>query len=697
MKLFLNGKNGCINSLTINGRELLLSPVNLFSLTMIKNGKRQHIDSCDFSITEHMHNGNCEIIKFSYNAISVTAEIRHTEKHVKFGIEIDNQTEMYIENIRYPNIRIKNELTGNGGNTKLFLPYCEGFVCDKLREDGNSDRKLYPGLINMQFMSSYDNDGGIYYACEDPECTPKEIDFKPYGGGIDFIMSSFIALEPHKKYKNTDYSVIREFTGDWHDACELYRKFTETSDFHLPPKLKDEKNLPEWCDDSPLFAIYPVRSIVGTDYFGPNEYFPYINGKKYMDDLRTETGSPIMSLLINWEGSAPWCPPFIWPPYGGEEKLSVFVDAMHESGNYAGLYASGINWTDKSVFCPEYNMTDYRVKNGINDILCQTPDGNLLEEKCVKSIREGYHMCPACEKTKKITYGQTDRIAECKIDYLQYFDQNCGGAPDHCYAENHGHVPVHGKWSNSEMKKLLKSIVTRMEERGTSCLIGAESSPSDCFIGELRTNDLRFEWPMSTPPFTGFEEGRCVPAFEYVFHEYSMNFMGNQCIFDGQFPGEMNPESLNMRLAYSFAAGNMLTVVLKSGGEIHFNWGASWIKPGPNQPETKAFLKELCAMRRGNAKKFLLYGKMEKSNVCTDKTVTLHGVGGKTITYPSVFSSAWDYEGEKAVILVNHTREPQKIILNEKFRGSFTTDSISDSPLPGTIEIPPLKTIGLIK
>ena len=697
MKITLNSDKGLIESLKISNKELLKSPKDLFSIVLLKDGERKFIKSSDCESIEHKSVNGSEKLSFCYDGLSVETEIVSGDKEINFGISINNKTDYYIEKLRYPNLNIIDDLKGNGGDSKLFLPYCEGFVCEKLSEAAGTDKKLYPGLINMQFMGYYDSQVGMYYACEDANCTPKEIDCKSANGEIDLIISSFIAVSPNETYENKDYSVIKEFSGDWRDACELYRNFTDNSDFSLPKKLKDDASLPKWCDESPLFVIYPVRSIVGVDYFGPNEYFPYINGKKYIDDLKSDVASPVMALLINWEGSAPWCPPFIWPPYGGEKPLSDFVEAMHKDGDYVGLYASGINWTDKSVFCPEYDMTKYRLENNIDDILCRDENGELEPEKCVRSVRSGYHMCPSCDETKRITYEQTDKIAECNIDYLQYFDQNCGGAPDHCYSKNHGHVPVHGKWSNDEMKDILKNIVERMNDRGASCLLGAESSPSDCFIGELRTNDLRFEWPMSLAPFTGLLQGNCVPAFQYVFHEYSMNFMGNQCIFDSIFPGKLNHKSLNLRLAYSFAAGDMLTVVLKSGGEIHYNWGASWLVPGPCQKETKAFIKELSAMRRGLAKKFLLYGRMEKVDVKVSGSVSLSGKDDKTITYPAVFASAWSYENEKAVILVNHTTQTQKVELCEEYKYSFTSDEIADSPVSGIIEIPPLKSIGLIK
>ena len=153
-----------------------------------------------------------------------------------------------------------------------------------------------------------------------------------------------------------------------------------------------------------------------------------------------------------------------------------------------------------------------------------------------------------------MTYDQISQIAESGVDYLQYFDQNLGGAPDLCYSKEHGHPPVRGVWSTHAMQRIYRGIMEIMKEKNPNCLLGAESSPSDCFLDELKTNDQRYVWPMGLLGFTGISRGRAVPAFQFVFHEYSMNFMGNQCAIGNEFTGEDHPDFLNLRLAYSFTA-----------------------------------------------------------------------------------------------------------------------------------------------
>ena len=81
----------------------------------------------------------------------------------------------------------------------------------------------------------------------------------------------------------------------------------------------------------------------------PNEYYPYTNALKYLKTLAENTDSKILAMLCHWEGSAPWCPPYVWPPYGDIENFKLFEQKLHENGMLFGLYCSGIAWTQKSI------------------------------------------------------------------------------------------------------------------------------------------------------------------------------------------------------------------------------------------------------------------------------------------------------------------------------------------------------------
>ena len=155
------------------------------------------------------------------------------------------------------------------------------------------------------------------------------------------------------------------------------------------------------------------------------------------------------------------------------------------------------------------------------------------------------------------------------------------------------------------MSRIFGRINDAVARSGRKVLIGCESAAAEPFLPYLLFNDLRYS--------INLRFAIPVPAYAYLNHEYINNFMGNQnsvreCVDYGR-----SPLNLHQRIAYSFVAGDMLTVVLRGGGKIAWEWGTTWEAPGPDHDSVVQLIRSLNAWRVGVGKPFLVYGRSPPS------------------------------------------------------------------------------------
>ena len=97
-------------------------------------------------------------------------------------------------------------------------------------------------------------------------------------------------------------------------------------------------------------------------------------------------------------------------------------------------------------------------------------------------------MCPACEKTKQIATTEFEKIvANCEVDYVQFFDQNLGGGAYSCYIKSHGHSFGSGKWKNDAMIALTDRMLDVLDkhDKKNKVLIGCEANAAEPFINRF--------------------------------------------------------------------------------------------------------------------------------------------------------------------------------------------------------------------
>jgi hypothetical protein len=597
--------------------------------------------------------------------VHVSVRLPHGDNQSYWRLEVEHQIELTLEWIDFPGLTVVNGLTGTEGRSRLLWPGNEGVLVDRLDiRDANkwiayqeaeypsrSIASIYPSAVPTQFMAYYNEHAGLYMGAHDDQGHVKLIDYYGLDGDIRLQFRLYPASEGPGLYRMDYDMVLAVFEGDWHDAAAIYRSWYLSESSTRPTALASRLDLPEWYEDSPVVVTYPVRGTQDLDNMEPNDYFPYVQALPCLEQLANAFDSRVMALLMHWEGTAPWAPPYVWPPYGGEELLAEFANGLHAKGNLLGLYCSGIGWTEQSHLVQSYNKKEQFDEQQLASVMCLSPEGELPYSAICTGQRSGYDMCPSQPFVSETVLNETERMIAGHCDYIQYFDQNHGGNSYFCYSREHSHAPAPGRWQVEAMKHLITRMNEASEKAGRKVLFGCESAAAEPFIEGLLFNDLRFN--------INYTIGLPVPLYAYVYHEFINNFMGNQNPTQAIVDYEHSPENLLYRLAYSFHAGDMLTIVLKDKGEITWSWGTEWNVTAPDQESVITFVRTANAWRRGAGKAYLFSGRMEKPNELKNVAqLDIVMLNGRRLTVPSVLTSKWSaQDGDQAQLVINYATE----------------------------------------
>ncbi len=591
--------------------------------------------------------------------VKMKVEAANGEFHFKPSVE-NIPSGMLLEWFDGPQIHVAADST-------LFWPYVDGIeVTDVTRRSipyrpvAFRDRNwcgiysLYPSYCQMQFLAAYKNGQGVYFSAVDDRHTLKQVDWERIGEEtVRLSLLTFCGdLDADGAWRPSFCYALRPCDGGWMDACEIYRDWVRTL-----PEFKTVPKRPKWMYDSPVNLIYPVRG-EGKDNMPrnmpPNCYFPYINAMSAVEKYGKLLDSRIMALLMHWEGTAPWAPPYVWPPYGGEEELAKFRDALHARGDLLGVYCSGTAWTQVSCIVPSYSLEQRFEDERLGCHMVRGPKGEITAGCCngPDSQRFGCEMCLADDWSVRTVADEIAKMSRFGIDYCQFFDQNNGGGWHLCYAKNHGHPPIPGAWEVDAMVSLQKRVVADAGCEGM--LLGCEASAATPYVPQLFYNDARFTWAFWR---CGIGGARPVHGSAFVFHEWSCNFSGNMCASH-----DIDPF---YRWSYAFHNGDMLSLILGRDNGLVVGWGKPWGEEFPEQRALVSLIRRFNALRKKHPS-FLLEGKMVKPFVrCKSRPAKLL-VSEETYEYspdvPEVFVSFWENEkGERIGFATNWRREPSDL------------------------------------
>jgi hypothetical protein len=600
--------------------------------------------------------------------VELVAEAAESVWHV----EVEHGRPGYLEWIEFPRVVVPNNLVGAGGDGRLFWPALEGVLIEDLEQREKSHLPYqeieypnhgwcgyYPGAAPFQFLA-YESGGSVlYFGSHDPKHTTKEIEYRRDEAGVRLIQKVYLDAASAGTHRLPYPIVLAVFQGDWHAAADRYRLWSEG--VNTAVRVTERTDLPAWLEDSPIVVTYPVTGQGHhSGQTSSNEFFPFPRALPVLEKLGLELDSRLLVLLMHWEGTAPWSPPYVWPPLGGEAGLKEFAAGLHARNHLLGLYCSGTAWTNTAdTGDGKYNRTAEFERDHLLRHMCRGPRGEYSCKICNgEGIRLGYDICPSTDFAHAVMAGEAEKIARAGVDYIQLFDQNLGCAAYQCHDPAHGHAAAPGAWGAPAMLQLLGHVRDRLKRAGhPQVVLGCEAAAAEPFLEQLPLNDLRFHM--------GYCMGKPVPAYSYLFHEYGCNFMGNQVEALVPIDQQSSPWNLAFRLAHSFLAGDLLTVVLKNGGELHWSWCTKWdVAPPPQKPHLD-FIRHLNAWRRGAGRPYLYGGRMlTPAKLEGAETVTLSLRWGRPLQFPAVLTSRWrSPQGDEAHFLVNFLERPQRVRL----------------------------------
>jgi len=676
-----------VTSILFNDEELIEKSIPLFKIKF-RNHDATHFYKSSFDFTyKGFVNGAAKYVN-DYAEVLIT--ISRIDSGLKFGIEVKNMTSILLEQAEIMSIGLYPKLEDEGGRGEVDIPYNEGArITSTSRRDATGLRYcdveypsgsayyMYPNMVSSPFMSYICHKKGIYLGMHDKSFTPKHIDFHTVDGSIQTVMSVFTNCNYGENYTMNFDSVMTFFEGDYFDACEIYRKwFYENKPNDLKTIKEKYDEFPKWYHESPVVVTYPIVGSNDSDTeMKEGGFYPYTNAlpviKKYSEDM----DSHIMTVLMQWESTAPWAPPYVWPPYGDVDNFYKFRDELHRDGNYLGVYTSGFGWTNVS-HRRKYDKTEEFEKNNLKEIMCSDSDGRI-QSTIVTDIRFGYDICPKLEKSKQIFIDEAKKMTDAGLDYIQILDQNHGGNPYFCYSEKHGHVPAPGSWQIEETKKILNKIDK------THCLLGCESAASEPYIADLSFSDNRF--PLI------YHIGEAIPMYSYIYHEFVNNFMGNQvCNTLGNAR-----YSYTYRLAYSFICGDMSTLIIDGNGKLHLTWGTDTII---DDEMPKMFIRNINKWRIGKFMDFLHLGKMVKPMKYQCGKKPIESIMYKcTLHLPSILSSAFTNGNETYQFFVNYDSVDEEISFDDEIKEIIvSSDGKTKKVNSKKITIPKLSVIAIL-
>jgi hypothetical protein len=643
--------------------------------------------------------------------VTVTVRAAADDRFSHWSLGLRNGADMRITDVQFPFLVLPYHLGGMPGSEALVWPINSGILLRSPRPDQlapdcphtwqmrpeNGNYNHYPGHIFAQFLAYHNDRAGIFASCLDACGRIKLIIPVHHEPGLR-LGFAHVGDWPVSGERSIEYDVIvGSFQGDWYDAAELYRQWSLQQPWAQAP-LHTRVDLPSWLLDSPPHIILRMQGELDVGPTTPNHAFlPYAKAIPMLEEVAQRAGAPLVPVIMSWERPGPWIYPDCFPPVGGEKSLREFVQLAWERGWHVGTFCNGTRWVT-GHYWSGYDGEDFFAQRDGGRCVCRAHDGALWEEGW--SWRPSYSCCLGVPMTREIALEFVRTLVGWGLDWIQFLDQNVGCCTLPCFAGDHCHPSTPGHWMTDSMHLMLDSFrelaAQELERSGgvRQIVFSVERPPNEYFMPYFPICDARVVPPGHGHP--AYQGQEFIPLFHYLYHEF--------VLLQGGFGLGPEPYHLPIRNAYNLVIGQIPGAVLKDNGQLlnrdTENWAAWGPEVGSNE-DALQMLRAATALRRGPAREFLVYGRMQPPAALDGIRTIRWQYGGHVHRIPAVFHAAWDApDGRLGLVLANWTTRQFRLRVEDGRLGSevaqhLATDGVHSAPRSArgggiSITLPPL-------
>ena len=529
----------------------------------------------------------------------------------------------------------------------FFHPKVSGIATPQMWRKAVAYKDTYPGAtVPMPFWAAYDEKQGtgLYMGVHDPHASIKDFelstDTKARTVRVKVTHPAENAGRGGNDYRGPGAVVWRTFSGDWFDACLIYRDWVRAHAGWYP-KLSEKEgraDTPLWMRELPMWILGG-----GTDY------------EKTRADLKKVQKAYGVPLGIHWYR---WHQiPFDndYPHYfPTAEGFADAVAKVQEDDIYVMPYINGRLWDMQDRGTEDFQFTKVALPAAT-----KAPDGKPNVEMYGSKNPDGSRvrlavMCPATQLWQEKVGTIVDRLfSEVGVASV-YIDQIAACRAKCCYDPAHGHPVGGGRWWTAGYWQMMDQIRAKMpKDRMVTSECNAEP-----FVRHF-DGYLTWHWQNQDQ----------VPAFAAVYG-------GAIQIFGRAYHG-------GQKSAGEYA----LACRMKAAEQLCFGEQIGWF--GANQAldeELLPFFHRVVALR-WHFRRFFYAGEMARpprlSGDIPRVTADWRWGGGRVITSPAVLGGAWRIPSEKKAVLFLTNVAEKPVTVTVDFHAS-------DYGIPGeTIRIVP--------